>query len=86
MLDLILWVLAIMIFWDFSTHVIEIFDWDKNFLTSKSIFSYYYPHLSFRKTSEGPVLRENRKIRYQRFWVFYWGTAFVLTVVALVLN
>jgi len=80
-MDILLYIVAVMIFWDFSTHVIELFNWDKKFLDSQSIFSYYYPHLSWKKTSSGPVLRENRKARYQRFWASFWGLAFILILI-----
>ena len=85
-MDFILWVLAVMIFWDFSTHVVEMFGWENKFLNSQNKLSYYYPHLSFKKTPTGPVRRENRGIIYQRFWVTYWGLAFILTVAAIILN
>jgi hypothetical protein len=80
-MDKILYVLAVMIFWDFSTHLIEMFGWEKKFLHSRSIFSYYYPHLSNKKGPDGPIPRKNRENIYQRFWVTFWGLAFVLIMV-----
>ena len=75
------WVLYIvtgMIFWDFSLHVLDILDWSPKFTHSKSIFSYYYPHFRFKKTPNGPVERDNWYSFYTKFWVAYWGIAFVL--------
>jgi len=84
MLNIILYVLVVMIFWDFSLHLIELLGWAEKFIKSKSIFSYYYPHFRWKKTSTGPVERENWGKLYQRFWVTYWGLAFILLVIYLI--
>jgi hypothetical protein len=85
-MEYLLYVLATMIFWDFSIHVIELFDKQSLFLKSRSPFSYYYPHLSYKKSPQGPVLRENRNMLYQRFWVGYWGIALLLVLTYLILG
>lgn len=59
MLNLLLYILVIMIFWDLSIHLIELFGKAKKFVESKSIFSYYYPHFRHKKTPTGSVEREN---------------------------
>lgn len=83
-IDFILYILAIMIFWDFSIHVIELFNWTSKFTKSKSIFSYYYPHLYWIKTPNGPVVRPNWQKLYQKFWTIYWGIAFLLLLIYLI--
>jgi hypothetical protein len=83
-MDFILYILALMIFWDLSTHVIELFGLIEKFTKSKSIFSYYYPHFYWKKTPNGPVIRENWKKNYQIFWVLFWGVAFILIIVYIV--
>ncbi len=85
-LDFILYILAAMVFWDFSCHVIELLNWSPKFTRSKSIFSYYWPHLRWRKTPNGPVERENWKKLYDRFWVTYWGLAFILLIIYLIIK
>ena len=80
MLDFILYILLVMIFWDFSLHIIEWRGWVGKFTNSKSIFSYYYPHLYWMKTPNGPVERPNWRKVYNRFWVTFWGSAFILLV------
>ncbi|KKU98921.1 MAG: hypothetical protein UY32_C0011G0006 [Candidatus Jorgensenbacteria bacterium GW2011_GWC1_48_8] len=77
-IDIILYILLVMIFWDFSCHVIKWLGGEEKFTRSKSIFSYYYPHFNWMKTPNGPVQRPNWRKYYDRFWVAYWGIAFVL--------
>lgn len=83
-LDFILYILAAMIFWDFSCHVVELFKWDIKLLQSKSIFSYFYPHFRWRKTPNRPAERQNWQRLYQRFWVTFWGLAFILVLIYLI--
>jgi len=85
-LDFILYILAVMIFWDFSCHVIDLLNWSQKFTKSKSIFSYYYPHFRWRKSPNGPVERENWRILYNRFWTAYWGLAFILLIIYLIIK
>ena len=85
-IDIILYIVLGMIFWDFSAHVIELFKWDSKFVRSKSVFSYYYPHLSVKKTVSGPVQRPHWQNLYQRFWVGFWGTGFVLLFIYRILR
>ena len=70
-----------MIFWDFSLHVLELLKLDVKLIRSKSIFSYYYPHFRWIKTPNGPVERPNWNLFYQRFWVVFWGFAFIVLLV-----
>lgn len=67
-LDFILYILAGMIFYDFSLHAIEFLGWDKWFMERKNLFSYYYP------VWKG----EDWRARYTRDWTIYWGVASVL--------
>lgn len=83
-LDFILYILAVMIFWDLSLHIIMILGWDIKLTRSRSIFSYYFPHLRWKKTPNGPVERENWRRTYDRFWITYWGLAFILLIVYLI--
>lgn len=83
-LDFILYILAVMIFWDLSGHIIMMLGWDTKFTRSRSFFSYYFPHLRWKKTPNGPVERENWRRIYDRFWVVYWGLAFILLMVYLI--
>jgi len=75
-----------MIFWDFSIHVIELLGWTHKFTKSQSILSYYYPHFYWRKSKDGPVVRENWQKPYQRFWVSYWGLAMIFLIVYILSN
>ncbi|MCX6721792.1 MAG: hypothetical protein NTY04_01175 [Candidatus Staskawiczbacteria bacterium] len=84
--DFILYIIMVMIFWDFSCHVIELFGWVGKFLESNNIFSYYYPHFRYKKTPNGLVERKNWQKLYQRFWVTFWGLAFILIVVHIVIK
>ena len=83
--DFILYILSAMIFWDFSCHVIMLLGWDIKFTRSKSVFSYYFPHLYWKKTPEGPVKRESRRL-YDWFWIIYWGAAFILLTAYLIIK
>ncbi len=83
-LDIILYIVAIMIFWYFSLHVIELFGLDSRFIRSKSIFSYYYPHFRWIKSHNGPKERPKWNLFYQRFWVIFWGSAFFLLIIYLI--
>lgn len=80
-LDFILYILLIMIFWDFSLHILELFKWDRKLINSKSFFSYYYPHFRWRKTPNGAIERQNWQILYQRFWITFWGLAFIFLLI-----
>ena len=84
--DSILYILGILIFWDFSLHVIELFHWDKFLIKSKSWFSYYYPHFRWIKTLNGSIERPNWNKFYQRFWVSFWGTALILLITYIVVK
>ncbi len=86
MLNAILYVLAVMLFYDFSIHVIELFGLVPKFLNSRSLFSYYYPHFKYRKIPNGIQERSDWGLFYQRFWVAYWGIAFILLVVYIILK
>jgi hypothetical protein len=83
---ILLYILAVMIFWDFSGHVIELVGWHERFKRSNSWLSYYYPHLRWKKSPKGPVERKNGFQIYQRFWVDFWGTAFALIVIYLIFS
>jgi len=83
-IDIILYILAVMILWDFSLHIIELLGLDIKFIKSKSILSYYYPHFRWIKTPEGPIERRNWNKFYQRFWTTYWGMAFLLLLFYLI--
>jgi len=83
-LDFILYILAVMILWDFSLHILELFRLDDKFVRSKSIFSYYYPHFRWIKAPNGPVERSNWSSFYQRFWVAFWGSAFLLLIIYII--
>ncbi len=85
-LDFILYILAVMIFWDFSLHVIELLNLAPKFTRSKSIFSYYFPHLRWRKSLNGPIERENWRKLYNCFWTTYWGIAFILLIIYLIIK
>lgn len=84
MIDFILYILAIMIFWDFSIHVIELFGWGRKFVESESMFSYYYPHLRWTKTPDGPRERPNWFKFYSKFWVIFWGLVFILLLIYII--
>lgn len=60
--------LAVMIFWDFSLHAIELFGGKKWFNQRKNIFSYWWPKWS----------GENKRKKYTVFWTVYWGVALLL--------
>ncbi len=83
-LDLILYLVTAMIFWDFSIHLLELFNLHIKFLNHKSIFSYYYPHFSYMKSPNGFVQRPNSGKIYQKFWVSYWGFAFTILIIYLI--
>jgi hypothetical protein len=85
-IDIILYILTIMIFWDFSSHVIQLLGFRDKFLKSKSLLSYYYPHFRWRKTPNGPIERKNGQKYYDIFWTLYWGLAFVLLLVYIFLK
>lgn len=76
--DIVLYILGVMIFWDLSIHIIELRGWNRKFINSRSLFSYYYPHFRWKKTPHGPVERANWELLYQRFWVIFWSVALVL--------
>ena len=78
MSDSVLYILLAMIFWDFSCYVIEWLGWKMYFVNSRSVFSYYYPHIYWKKGLDGPRERPNLNVFYNRFWAAYWGVAFVL--------
>jgi hypothetical protein len=80
-IDLILYILTAMVFWDFSCHIIELFGYREKFTKSKSVLSYYYPHFHWKKTPNGPVERKNWRKYYDYFWSLYWGIAFVLLLI-----
>jgi len=91
-IDLILYILAVMIFWDFTIHVIDKRDrkyklsnqfnrmWEQRLKKSKSFLSYYYPHFWGKK----PVSDEQAWKRYDYFWLIYWGTATVLLIIYII--
>jgi hypothetical protein len=85
-MEAILYILAVMIFWDFSNHVVELFGWHDRFKNSKSWLSYYYPHLRYKKGPKGPLERNNGYLIYQRFWVGFWGTAFALILIYIIFH
>ncbi|MEX2090566.1 MAG: hypothetical protein WD989_00310 [Candidatus Paceibacterota bacterium] len=85
-IDFILYTLAIMIFWDFSLHVIEMLGWVGKFTKSSFFLSYYYPHFYWKKTPDGPIVRENWQKPYQIFWVSFWGSGFSLMVIYIILK
>jgi|GEM_PF-1870844 len=85
-LDILLYIVAAMTFYDFTIHVIEYLKWQHYFLGSRSPFSYYYPHFAFKKVSGGFTNRENFYTVYQTFWTVYWGLAFLLVVAYLILK
>jgi len=65
--NLIPYILAIMIFYDFSNHLLElIFGREK----ARKLFKLYWPTFKDRK-------------RYTYFWTTYWGIAFLLTMIYL---
>lgn len=65
--NLIPYILAIMIFYDFSNHLLElIFGREK----ARKLFKPYWPTFKDRK-------------RYTYFWTTYWGIAFLLTMIYL---
>jgi len=80
-LDFILYILLAMIFWDFSAHLIELLGWVEKFTKSKSIFSYYYPHFRWMKVPNGVKERPDWRKKYQRFWVCFWGLAFIFLLI-----
>jgi len=77
-IDWLLYILGAMIFWDLSIHFISWMKWVEKFTHSTSVFSYYYPHFYWKKTPNGPVVRDNWWVLYERFWVSYWGIALIL--------
>ncbi len=89
-LDYIPYLIALMTFWDFSIHVIDWRDrkyeksgkhtetWFFRMLNSKSVFSYYYPHFWGKPPH---VSQDLKNRRYDIFWISFWGTAFLLTVI-----
>jgi len=83
-LDFLLYILIVMIFWDFSCHFIQLLGWAPRFTRNKSIFSYYYPHFRWKKTPNGPIEKENWRRLYDRFWTAFWGAAFILLVIYLI--
>jgi len=85
-MDLILYILTVMIFWDLSLHLIELMGKARKFTSSQSIFSYYYPHFRWIKTPKGPVERKNWYRFYQVFWVAYWSFAFALILVYIIFH
>ena len=81
-------VLAAMILWDLSLHVLKLFGFERKFLESTSVLSYYYPHFRWKKTPNGPLERLEQEWRpiYDMFWTCYWGVAFVLLLAYLYLR
>lgn len=71
-----------MIFWDLSLHVLSLLGLEKKVIGHSSIFSYYYPNFRWRRTSDGLVERPEQEWKpiYQKFWVSYWGLAFILLI------
>ncbi len=83
-MDLILYILVAMTFWDFTIHVIDKHDrqydfdhrsWSGKMRKSKSIFSFYYPFFWGKNNQSDP---KSGWKRYDRFWLIYWGIATVL--------
>jgi hypothetical protein len=85
-IDILLYILLAMTFWDFSLHLIERFGYRQKFLESKSVFSYYYPHFYNKKTKNGLIERPNGRRIYDNFWMVHWGLAFALLVAFLILK
>ena len=65
---IILSILVLMIFYDFSLHLIEVLGWEKFLYPRRNIFSYYWPVASNRQ-------------HYNIGWTVYWGVAFLLMLV-----
>lgn len=83
MTDYILYILAIMIFWDLSIHVIDKFKMGIWFKNSKSKLSYYYPHFWGKPPF---VSEECGRMRYDYFWISYWGIALTLLITYIILK
>jgi len=83
MIDIILYLVSIMIFWDLSIHIIDKMKWEDKFINSKSIFSYYYPHFWGKYPH---VEKEQGRRRYDRFWITYWSTALILLIIYIFLK
>jgi len=83
-MDIILYLLLGVTFWDFSLHLIERLGWRQKFLESRSIFSYYYPHFFDKKTKSGLITRHNGQKLYDIFWIVHWGLAFLLLLIYII--
>ncbi len=89
-MDLILYILLAMVFWDFTIHIIDRHDrkynfdersWSGKMRKSKLIFSRYYPFFW------GKDNQLNQKLgweKYDRFWLTYWGTAIILLLIYII--
>ena len=68
--DIILYILAVMIFYDFSLHLIEtIYGGKKKALK----LNFYW--------SPSKIFRNNNREFYNYFWTAYWGLVFILIVI-----
>lgn len=70
--SIILGILVIMIFYDFTLHLIETLELEKFFYPRRNIFSYYWP------------VAKSRQV-YNIGWTIYWGTAFLLIIIYVLL-
>jgi hypothetical protein len=69
-LDFILYILVLMIFYDWSIHLLHLFHKEERVLK--------------RGLNWWPKFLKDNKFdseKYQRFWSVYWGTAFVLILI-----
>jgi len=94
MIYFIPYILLLMIFWDFTIHVIDKRDrkfflsnqytmmWREKMKNSKFFFSYYYPYFWGKKKLVSSD--EQGWKRYDYFWLSYWGTATILLIFYLI--
>ncbi|MBI2632412.1 hypothetical protein HYW75_05390 [Candidatus Pacearchaeota archaeon] len=70
----ILYLLIIMVFYDLSLHIIELLVG----LKKAKKFRPYYPNFEIKG--------KWNFIYYTAFWIIYWGIAFILLIIYLIIN
>jgi hypothetical protein len=92
-LDFLLYIVALVTFWDFLIHVIDWRDrkyklskqydrtWSSRLYQSKNIFSYFYPSFWGKKKK---ITDEKAWKRYDVFWTTTWGAITVLVIIYLI--
>jgi len=72
-IDIILYIITLMIFYDFSIHLVYLFKKEEFFLKRKLN---WWP--------KWDMWGKKERMFYQIFWNTYWGSAFILMVLYLI--